>query len=423
MLEIIDSIVSLTKESPVLSGLVGIWGLGVSSYLLRNIPDTLWKIIKKQCTTSVTIINTSKIYFKLLEWLSDQKISNKSRSLKISCGKWGDDSSILSIGYGTHYFLYGLRPIQINLSKTENHGSTMEQDTIELTILGRNHSFFKDLINQLDNKENNKNKLNIFKYLDYWRPIEQYKRNIETVFINYKIKDKILNFVNNFMKNEQWYISKGLSYQTGILLYGAPGTGKSSFVKALVSYLNKDLYVLNVSDLRKIEACLMSLPFNSILLIEDIDGDISTFNRNKNSSNTDVEVQSAATSNSTPPQEPRAKKSEELPLFMLNMTNISDILNSIDGVISNHGRILIATTNHIEKLDAALLRPGRFDLKVEFPFSDEEVVHQFFKAYYPNYNLKENFKVKERISSAYIQNLISCNLDNPDYVLNEITKR
>lgn len=50
--------------------------------------------------------------------------------------------------------------------------------------------------------------------------------------------------------------------------------------------------------------------------------------------------------------------------------SLSALLNVLDGVASQEGRVLIMTTNHIEKLDAALVRSGRVDKKVEFRLAD-----------------------------------------------------
>ena len=87
---------------------------------------------------------------------------------------------------------------------------------------------------------------------------------------------------------------------------------------------------------------MLNLPENSIVLIEDIDTENATKDRSYTSKSKD-------------------EKTEDI----FSFTNLSDILNSIDGLISNHGRILIATTNHKDNLDKALIRDGRFDLKIE----------------------------------------------------------
>jgi ATP-dependent 26S proteasome regulatory subunit len=69
-------------------------------------------------------------------------------------------------------------------------------------------------------------------------------------------------------------------------------------------------------------------------------------------------------------------------LMDFSSASLSDILNAIDGVISRHGRILVMTTNHPEKIDEAMLRPGRVDLKLEIGFMDvscfEMMLRKFF---------------------------------------------
>ena len=62
--------------------------------------------------------------------------------------------------------------------------------------------------------------------------------------------------------------------------------------------------------------------------------------------------------------------------------SLSGLLNAIDGVASHEGRVLIMTTNHPEKLDAALVRPGRVDRKVGFRLAMREEVRELFVRMY-----------------------------------------
>ncbi|XP_052483257.1 AAA-ATPase At3g50940-like, partial [Gossypium raimondii] len=141
------------------------------------------------------------------------------------------------------------------------------------------------------------------------------------------------------------------AWKRGYLLYGPPGTGKSSLVAAIANYMRYDVYdlqfqsVRNDSDLRRI---LTSTTNRSILLIEDID------------------CSTKVSHNRTKVKEKVKKKMMMMKIEMKPNVTLSGLLNFIDGLWSSCGneRIIIFTTNHKEKLDPALLRPGRMDVHI-----------------------------------------------------------
>ena len=228
-------------------------------------------------------------------------------------------------------------------------------------------------------------------FKDKWRPAVAELTAIACLAFVY--------LLNSFYSKEEWYLDHGISYQLGILLSGPPGTGKTSLAKAISSEYKKDLYILSPSSLHHIDSALSSIPEKSILLIEDIDTNYATNKRSQIKRND--------------------KNEEDKELF--SFTNLSDVLNAIDGIVVSHGRVLIATTNHQNKLDPALIREGRFDIKILIDYADSYILKQFFDRYYPNYKIDNNFKIKNEISSAKIQSLILKNLDNPQEVLKELT--
>jgi chaperone BCS1 len=140
----------------------------------------------------------------------------------------------------------------------------------------------------------------------------------------------------------------------GIMLYGEPGTGKTSIIKALASHYKKKICFFPVANLTELPEALASVPQNSFIVIEDIDTN-SLVNKRSEEPGTAVNFQGV---------------------------NLSSILNALDGIVTVGERVLIMTTNHAEKLDSALVRPGRIDLKVNVSYISKETFIRFIKVFY-----------------------------------------
>lgn len=176
-------------------------------------------------------------------------------------------------------------------------------------------------------------------------------RTLDTLFFSHNEKKLVCDHIDKFNSNKDFYMEKQLLYKTGILLSGEPGTGKSSFVKALASTYNRSIVNINVSNIKYIDLNKLTQAINVdeqrqyIILLEDID----TLFLNRKDENTDKEDQAV----------------------------VNKLLQFLDSNTSPTNVIFIATTNHIERLDEALLREGRFDLKVEVKPIDTKEVHRF----------------------------------------------
>jgi hypothetical protein len=156
--------------------------------------------------------------------------------------------------------------------------------------------------------------------------------------------------VARFISSREWYEERGIPWRRGWQLHGAPGTGKTTFVRSIA--LEHDLPVhtfdlgsMSNSHLRMAwDAMLRDTP--CIALIEDIDG-----------------VYGVEQHDGT--WDGRALRTQSGPTF-------DSLLQCVGGIATCDGVLLFVTTNHPKRIDPALRRGGRLDVTVEFLSPDLE---------------------------------------------------
>lgn len=381
---------NLTQGNILLGGVIGAWALGVITIITKSVPSKVWKLFLKHNTTTLSITNNNQAYYSFIRILEKEKVSDKIRIVKLYNGRWGNSKNIIKgIGSGSHIIFFKKCPLFINI--TSHLDKTMgneEKLQIDIIKLGRSHKLFNDLIEELSNddgvEEKNKNELRVFGYNNGW----ENKTNISKRYFNSIILEKnketqILNTIESFKKKESWYLERGVPYTLGILLYGPPGTGKSSIIKAIASYLDYNICILKADSLYHLSDAVSYLNRKDLFVIEDFDSNTSVHKRTDNSTT----VSSGAE-------------------FLENIKAIglSEILNALDGLISCHGRIMILTTNCIDKIDPALLRPGRIDIKIEIGYVNNETFNMFLEKFF-NYKEKAEFDEKNKLTVAQLQGM------------------
>lgn len=179
------------------------------------------------------------------------------------------------------------------------------------------------------------------------------KRELNTIYLDREKKDNIFNDLKHFFEREELYSKFGIPYKRNYLLEGVPGTGKSSLIFALASYFNMNIHIIHLGP--KVDDCVFmsainALPNNTILLLEDIDA--LFVDRKANDVNK-------------------------------SMVSFSGILNVLDGVGRKNKLITFMTSNYKNRLDKALIRPGRIDYIMNFDFSSQEQIKQMFDQFRP----------------------------------------
>ncbi|CAA7051961.1 unnamed protein product [Microthlaspi erraticum] len=259
------------------------------------------------------------------------------------------------------------------------------------------------------------NKTSFWRYIDFEHP-----SCFQTLAMDPKKKEEILNDLVAFSNGKEYYKKIGKAWKRGYLLYGPPGTGKSTMIAAMANLLNYSIYDLeltaikNNSELRKL---LTATSSKSIIVIEDIDCSLDlTGERNEKES-----------------QLMNQKKDGEQVLKEQDKSfvTLSGLLNFIDGIWSACGqeRIIVFTTNHLEKLDPALIRRGRMDMHIELSHCTFEAFKILAQNYldldtHPLFSEIESLLKETKIAPADVaENLMKKNREiDIDGSLNDLIK-
>ncbi|KAF8013020.1 hypothetical protein BT93_I1013 [Corymbia citriodora subsp. variegata] len=193
----------------------------------------------------------------------------------------------------------------------------------------------------------------------------EHPANFETLAMDPNKKREIINDLKKFREGKEYYAKIGKPWKRGYLLYGPPGTGKSTMIAAMANFLSYDVYDLEltaVKDNTKLKKLLIKTSSKSIIVIEDIDCslDLTGQRKKREKENNDDDDEE-----NDDPAKKMVKEEEKG-----RGVTLSGLLNFIDGIWSARGgeRIIIFTTNHVEKLDPALIRRGRMDKRIEMSY-------------------------------------------------------
>ncbi len=373
--EMITRVNEMSGGNQFLAAAISAWVLGVATFILRKIPTDLIQLVKKHLTTSITMTSQNISFYALMIWLETNGYSKKFRRLKITNGRWGDDATTKAVGYGRHLMWYGHIPMLIDLSRVD---SVADRDKEEITLskLGRSHSVFDRLLTEIKRCDDDSDTMTVIRKYnkDSWFTVKQPKRNLNSIFMPGAQRQQLLDTLKKFQESEQWYIEHGVPYQLGILLHGVPGTGKTSLIRAIAAHTNAGIAVVPAHQLDTVSD--LEAEDKEIVVVEDIDSNQETQDREAES------------------------------VLSLPGSGISEILNALDGIVFSHGRIIVMTTNHIEKLDPALLRPGRVDLKLELGYVTGEVFDDFITSFFGANTAPRLGEPDKKITVAELQNQV-----------------
>jgi mitochondrial chaperone BCS1 len=349
-----------------------IGGLGV---YLREVPMRLWYWLVDQTTMSLSVKDDDAAFVWIKEWFLEQRFLERVRRVDLDTTLGGGTSALIPAP-GLHWFLRGSRPFWVWFTRSqEGKGyNARRTESFHFQTVGRDQAVLRDFVREVVAVHKSKVKRSSFLYFynDGWSYVQAYApRALESVILAAGEKERLVQDVERFRRSRERYRELGIPYHRGYLLYGPPGTGKSSLVSGLAARFSMSIYVVNLTDFsdRLLKSAMNDIPEGSVILFEDVDcmkagsarprftaGDAAE-------SDLDVHEQRSATDNT-------------------NVT-LSGLLNVLDGFSAPDGVLFIMTTNRIEALDPALLRPGRIDYRLFMGRATEAQKIELYRKFFP----------------------------------------
>lgn len=386
--DLITWINTVSQGNEFLAGVIAASISGAAGYLLHTMPRAVLNFTRKQLITTLTLNNggydESRVFAELMEQLDSCVKPYGVRSLIVDSGSSYIGNSdrlkrtvVLSVGYGTHYMIYKNRLLWIRREEVDSSGSERIKNTVTLSVLGRSHKFFRNLVDDLRPKDDD-DKLRVYtrSQSDWEVESEIPKVGLDSLALDMLVRELITNQIEYFLSSESDYRKLGLAYKMAMILHGAPGTGKTALIRTLACEYDLSIYTINLSLMSDtgFRKAVMEVPRNSIILVEDFDSSSATHQRSGMTTN--VVKQKDET------QKDLGKDKE------FSFLTTSGILNTLDGVVSLDKVIIVFTTNCIDKIDEAILRPGRMDLKIELPKISNVAIQKHFTKIYGDMNLQ-----------------------------------
>jgi len=344
---LLDTVTSALASNQLLLGGVGTLAFGAAMYVLRAVPEKTLAFVEKTVWTKVFVESMSNEYADVDAFIEGKRLNFFSRSLEMKDGS-------LKTGFGGGWGVYD--GVLFNYAKTKSAQQLTHFETITLSFLTRNRGVVERFMRDCKPEEHrNSIRISIYGAGGSDGGMRRRKRGLETVFVDRAVKDRLVSRISWFLGAEEWHAARGIPWKLGIVLHGPPGTGKTSLIHALASDFGFDIKY--IKSLHGLGAAFKTGTKNDLFVIEDIDTIANGLTRD-------------------------GTRETALDGGALRGSPLHEILNSMDGMQTPDGLKFIVTTNHLDRLDPAILRPGRIDEAVEIGPLSLESARAMFRAFY-----------------------------------------
>ncbi|MBW4981017.1 AAA family ATPase [Mameliella sp. CS4] len=379
--------------SDFFAGGLALGAFGAAIGILRMVYGMARAQARRRWAVSLTVDNRSEAYRHLYVWLDRKGVLRRIRQVQAT-GVRAGRAEIFAPAEGRHWFLHGGRLCSFERSlreKTRVGGDGGPMEVLTVTMLFGRSEVLRGWVDEgaamCAAEEERAPILHVLRG-DWWDHVcEMPRRALETILAEDDRIERLRDDMAWFYENEDWYRTRGVPWRRGYLLYGPPGTGKSSVIRALASDLGKDLASVSLASAgltdEDLRSGLASAPKGAFLVLEDIDASFA--GRGQGEARSGI--------------------------------SFSGLLNAIDGVAAQEGRVLVMTTNHPERLDPALIRPGRADVHLELGPVPASVAADLFRRFFPGEEaLAERFADAlgtRRVTPAALQGWLLSHAQDP----------
>lgn len=339
---------------------------GAATYVCRSIPSLIVTKIKRTIIVSMSIEDNEMgsdlhIFERLRSELGKLSTKNGSRDFKVNCvydtGKWETLLTLIP-GYGNHYFMHNGRLFWYAISTLESSGIARQKSSLRISTFGLTDKALSEILLLGSSPKVESDKVTMWLsggsscisdcYGDFKVP------TLDEVALDTMVKEQVRDILSDFASSKERCEALGIPHKLVILLHGEPGNGKSTLIPIIARELSRAIVLMNVSS------------FES-------DAD---FLRTLNQSNERVVAMEDIHSYAAAQEKAKAKGTDK------GLT-LAGLLNSLNGVIRLSDSVIILTTNYIDDLEPALLRPGRIDHIIELPRISPTAVNEYVEQISP----------------------------------------
>lgn len=427
---------------------------------------------KKIRFESLTEIMTSNSELSNNFWDTDKKNSDNFLLMPIE-----NERIVISEKYGVYFELKETQESSEN-DERETHTKFLHIKKKNFTIvLSKNkgdyyaldhiHSFIDECIHTYDENVNRvlrDNKQYLFEFrgsenedgeliLKFNEYVMEHNKDLnKNIF--FENKKKLIKYIQPFVydektnesevEGEKQYNKTGFTFKAGLLFYGSPGCGKTSTIKAILKYTKRHGIIINLSKVKtceELENLFRNREINKrklvgkqlCFILEDCDAFEDSIVQSRELLQKKNTVEDFIKEELNPiSQMIEISKREIKPVLKQeDKINLSCFLNILDGIIELHGVMIIMTTNYPDKIDPALIRPGRFDFKHEFKKATKKIILEMLAFRYgldehTSTNMNRLINVKDEVlSPAEVQSICFKNDDVIDAIreINEASKK
>jgi len=382
----------LTGQNAFASGGLLLMIIGGLSVYLRAVPERLWHWIVGQTTMIITVKDDDAAFVWVKEWFLEQKFLARIRRVDLDTTMRSERVALIPAP-GSHWFWYGGRPFVVYFyrsAESREGPARRRNESLTFRTLGRKRSFLQHFVDDVVACHLRRLGVqsSLFAYNDGWDQVEGHApRLLDSVILLPGQKEHLLQDIANFRKSKRRYARLGVPYHRGYLFYGPPGTGKTSLVSALAANFGLSIYAINLAVLndRSLMNAVNQVSSNSVLLFEDIDC--------MKSGNARVPSNACTNGGAQP-------RSEKETVAGVNGVTLSGLLNVLDGFYAPTNVLFMMTTNRIETLDEALLRPGRIDYKLYLGKASDRQKIELYRRFFPEVSEFEAEEFVETYRSA-----------------------